>query len=217
MVISVEVGDRLALWDMDRKIPQQYGIQQVYGENRGPGGLFHALRIIPPILQICVSVMDHAPDATIFNYSNPMSRITTTVHRAFLGTIEPKIAPFLHERAVPIMEGMITNQRYEEPAVNSPNAGFITDFPPWIAVEVPAMVDANGVQGIAVDMPVGARGLLSNQVGIHNLRAEEISHERRDLVIQALLVDPAVTVSNGIPALVDHMIAEKGPCLDYLT
>ena len=30
-VISIEVGDRFALWDMDWKIPQQYGISQVYG------------------------------------------------------------------------------------------------------------------------------------------------------------------------------------------
>ena len=42
VVISIEVGDRFALWDMDWRIPQQYGIGQVYGENGGPGGLFHS-------------------------------------------------------------------------------------------------------------------------------------------------------------------------------
>lgn len=83
VVISIEVGDRFALWDLDWRIPQQYGIQQVYGENGGPGGLFHSLRIIPPILEICGKVMEHAPNATVFNYSNPMSRITTTVCRAY--------------------------------------------------------------------------------------------------------------------------------------
>ena len=85
VVSSIEVGDRFKLWDMDWKVPQQYGVAQVYGENGGPGGLFHSLRIIPPILEICGKVMEHAPDATIFNYSNPMSRITTTVHRAYPG------------------------------------------------------------------------------------------------------------------------------------
>ena len=83
VVISIEVGNRFALWDLDWKIPQQYGIPQVYGENGGPGGLFHSLRIIPPILEICQKVSDVAPQATVFNYSNPMSRICTTVHRAF--------------------------------------------------------------------------------------------------------------------------------------
>ena len=51
VIISIEVGDRFALWDQDRTVPQQYGITQIYGENGGPGGLFHSLRIIPPILE----------------------------------------------------------------------------------------------------------------------------------------------------------------------
>ena len=38
-IISIEVGDRFALWEQDWRIPQQYGIRQVYGENGGPGGL----------------------------------------------------------------------------------------------------------------------------------------------------------------------------------
>ena len=83
VVIMIEIGDRFKLWDLDWKIPQQYGIQQVYGENGGPGGLFHSLRIIPAILDICQKVSDHAPEATVFNFSNPMSRICTTVHRKF--------------------------------------------------------------------------------------------------------------------------------------
>lgn len=83
VIISIEVGDRFELWDQDRTVPQQYGIRQVYGENGGPGGLFHSLRIIPPILEICEDVQRHCPQAYIFNYSNPMSRICTTVHRVF--------------------------------------------------------------------------------------------------------------------------------------
>ena len=372
VVISIEVGDRFALWDMDWRIPQQYGIQQVYGENGGPGGLFHSLRIIPPILEICGKVMEVAPNATVFNYSNPMSRICTTVHRKYpelnfigmcheiaslerhlapmlkqsrdnityraaglnhfsvmsdvtyvdsgksayddvranaenyfgnmpgyseilnasrktgksvetegwmdidlshiqdvrpwsdrwlfkvvldkfgmlpitydshfgeyiqwahdcsdhrgildfytyyrnyLGKIAPKIVAELHERVVPIMEGMITNSGYEEAAVNIPNKGFIKDLPDWIAVEVPANIDAQGVHGIAVDLPAGVRGLLSNQVGIHNMTTEAILNQSRDLAVQALLVDPVVTVSRGMDDLVDHMIAEQSPWLDYL-
>src|SRR5512146_2159073 len=83
LVISIEVGHRFELWEEDWRIPQQYGVQQVYGENGGPGGLFHSLRIIPPILEICADAQKICPDAVIFNYSNPMSRICTTVTRAF--------------------------------------------------------------------------------------------------------------------------------------
>jgi len=83
VISSIEVGNRFELWEMDWRIPQQYGIKQVYGENGGPGGLFHSLRIIPPILDICADIQKICPDAVVFNYSNPMSRICTTVHRAF--------------------------------------------------------------------------------------------------------------------------------------
>lgn len=83
LINSIEVGNRFDLWEQDWRIPQQYGIRQVYGENGGPGGLFHSLRIIPPILDICADALRICPDAFVFNYSNPMSRICTTVHRAF--------------------------------------------------------------------------------------------------------------------------------------
>ena len=83
IVSSIEVGNRFELWEEDWRIPQQYGVRQVYGENGGPGGLFHAMRIIPPILAIAEDVMKICPNAYVFNYSNPMSRICTTVTRAF--------------------------------------------------------------------------------------------------------------------------------------
>ena len=83
LINSIEVGDRFKLWEEDWRIPQQYGVKQVYGENGGPGGLFHAMRIVPPILDICKDAQQICPQATIFNYSNPMSRICTTVTRAF--------------------------------------------------------------------------------------------------------------------------------------
>jgi alpha-galactosidase len=79
IISSIEVGDRFKLWEQDWTIPQQYGFRQVYGENGGPGGLFHSLRIIPQVLAICDDVMRICPDAWVLNFSNPMSRICTTV------------------------------------------------------------------------------------------------------------------------------------------
>ncbi|HKM07359.1 MAG TPA: alpha-glucosidase [Sphaerochaeta sp.] len=83
VVISIEVGKRFPLWDEDWTLPQQYGIRQVYGENGGPGGVFHALRITPVIVEICDDIVKLAPDAWVFNYSNPMTAITTTVLRKY--------------------------------------------------------------------------------------------------------------------------------------
>lgn len=412
VIISIEVGDRFALWDMDRTIPQQYGIHQVYGENGGPGGLFHSLRIIPPILDICSDISDICPDAFIFNYSNPMSRIVTTVKRKFphlkftglcheiaslqehlpvllnthldnivyragglnhfsvllearykdtgrdayrdilrnansyfsvqpgysemwkfvretfddlfpfkpgaslsmekfipklkqvlkdlipsnmgeqeilsvlntegfygfslkshlkplkewsdrflfgeilktfhllpitgdshfgeyiqwahtsvdqkgiidfyvfyrtmLSLFIPEISLNLEERVVPIIEGIITDSGYEESAVNILNDGFIEDLPPWLAVEVPAIIDAGGIHGIKVDVPAGFRGLLANQIGIHNMTAETILRGSRNMVLQTLLVDPIVDTSAGLKDMVDYMIEMQAPYLQYL-
>ena len=83
VIISIEVGKRFPLWDEDWTMPQQYGVRQVYGENGGAGGVFHALRITPVIVEICDDVAKYCPNAFVFNYSNPMSAITTTVLRKY--------------------------------------------------------------------------------------------------------------------------------------
>ena len=78
-IISIEVGNRFDLWDQDWKIPLQFGIKQIFGENGGPGGLFHSLRIIPSIIDICDDIIRICPNAFVFNYSNPMQRICHAV------------------------------------------------------------------------------------------------------------------------------------------
>ena len=104
-IISIEAGDRFALWEQDWNVPRQLGIRQVYGENGGPGGLFHSLRIIPPILDICEDIRAVCPQAHVFNYSNPMSRICLAVSRKFP---ELKFVGLCHEvfslkRHLPLM------------------------------------------------------------------------------------------------------------------
>ena len=83
IINSIEVPPRFELWDLDYEIPHKYGNMQVMGENGGPGGLFHSLRVIPPILEICEDIKQICPDAHVINYSNPMSRICLAVKRKF--------------------------------------------------------------------------------------------------------------------------------------
>ena len=61
----------------------RYGFKQVYGENGGPGGFFHALCIIPPILEICEKISRIVPDAHVINLSNPMVRIMHAINTKF--------------------------------------------------------------------------------------------------------------------------------------
>lgn len=105
VIISIEVGPRFTLWNNDWSIPQQYGVSQIYGENGGVGGIFHALRITPIILDICEDVARLCPQAWVFNYSNPMTAITTAVLRRypemkFVGLCHEVLS---HERYLPVI------------------------------------------------------------------------------------------------------------------
>jgi len=79
VLISVEIN-RFPLWHKDRNIPREFGIEQAQGENGGPGGLMHAMRQIPPIVEICQDVEKLCPDALVLNLANPMSRISQGVN-----------------------------------------------------------------------------------------------------------------------------------------
>ena len=78
VIISVEIN-RFPLWEKDQSIPLEFGIEQAMGENGGPGGLMHAMRQIPPIVEICQDVEKLCPDALVLNLANPMSRISQAV------------------------------------------------------------------------------------------------------------------------------------------
>lgn len=374
VMISIEVGDRFQIWDEDWTTPQQYGVRQIYGENGGVGGIFHALRITPIILDICEDISRLCPDAFVFNYSNPMTAISTTVLRKYpelkfygmcheiaslerylpsmlntpfenldlrsgglnhfsvlleakykdsgkdaypdilarapkyfedepgysdllayakahgnlpktegnlerffeegvkssrkwadrslfkeiletyqllpittdshfgeyipwaievadhvgikdfyevyqlmLSEYEPTIELKLHERIVPILEGILTNSGYEEQAVNVLNGNLIPSLPEWIAVEVPAIVTAKGIEGVSLPhYPKGIGALLRNYTGVYDLIAEAVIQKKKEYVLQAVLANPVVGTYGNVRPLLNHMFERQSKWLDYL-
>jgi alpha-galactosidase len=81
VITTISVGGRRA-WERDVFIPRRYGIYAPVGDSVGVGGLSRALRMIPPMVEIAQDVLDLAPDALFFNYSNPMSAICRAVIKA---------------------------------------------------------------------------------------------------------------------------------------
>jgi alpha-galactosidase len=81
VICTVGVGGRRA-WEKDVLIPRRYGIYQPVGDTVGPGGTSRAMRMIPAMVGIAEDVLDLAPDALLFNYSNPMSPICRAVRKA---------------------------------------------------------------------------------------------------------------------------------------
>ena len=69
--------NRYANWVKDLRIPAKYGACQVKGENGGPGGIIHGLRNMIMFAGIAEKMEKHCPNATLLNFTNPMSFICT--------------------------------------------------------------------------------------------------------------------------------------------
>ncbi len=81
IVVTAIERRRYEMWRMDIEIPRKHGCGHLYGENGGPGGLFHTLRQVPPMLEIAHDIGRLCPDAWLVNMSNPESRLCLALHR----------------------------------------------------------------------------------------------------------------------------------------
>lgn len=72
VVTCVGVGGRPG-WQLDHEICMQHGIFQPVGDSVMPGGISRLLRTTPVLVSVARDVVDLAPDAHFFNYSNPMT------------------------------------------------------------------------------------------------------------------------------------------------
>jgi len=79
VIVSVQVGQRETVWEMDWQIPLRHGVRQPYAENGGPGGFAHAARNIGPVMEIVHDMEQACPDAWFINYTNPMMRICDAI------------------------------------------------------------------------------------------------------------------------------------------
>ncbi|MHA1507567.1 MAG: family 4 glycosyl hydrolase [Promethearchaeota archaeon] len=336
IISSIEVGDRFPLWRQDQEIPRKYGSTQILGECGGPGGTFHAFRIIPPIVEIVQDAEKICPKAFFINFSNPMSRVCLAIKRAtqnlkFVGLchqigffnlhfpkmlnmsfkdlkmtvvglnhfgfllglenwktgvdlmprfhskamdyfvehedrfmfstltfeVYKKFGYFPHsgdnhlgeyiqfgeeftkeqdmldwidraedfgkaiyyrfnkgykrlkkgryskkgtllkvpsgERAVPIIEEILTNKKKYESSVNIPNDGLVDNLPQDLVIEGPAIVDKEGVHGVKIgNIPKNIAALLRIEATIQDLCVEAVLKKSKELAIAAIAVDPNV-------------------------
>lgn len=79
VIVSVQVGPREEVWELDWKIPLRHGVRQPYAENGGPGAFSHTARNLPLILDIARDMEKLCPDAWYFNLTNPLIRLTRAV------------------------------------------------------------------------------------------------------------------------------------------
>ena len=79
-IVAIEVN-RYHYWSQDFHIPRRYGSKQIYGENGGPGSMFHTLRNLGPMLEIARTMEKVCPDAWFINYTNPEAKLVEAVSK----------------------------------------------------------------------------------------------------------------------------------------
>ena len=133
------------------------------------------------------------------------------------GQADDRILPS-GELAIPIIEGLACGVRHELAAVNIPNRDYVPGLPEGAVVEVPAAVDEHGVHPRAMErLPEGVLALLRTQVSINHLLVEAFDGGSRDLLLQALLLDPTAHSLKAAVQLVDRMFELQADVLPEMT
>ncbi len=104
---------------------------------------------------------------------------------------------------------------------NVPNIGLLDDLPAGSIVEVPCLVDGNGVQPTRVGgLPPQLAALIRTNVNVQELTVEAALTGRRDHVYHAAMLDPHTAAEldlEQIHALVDALLAAHGDWIPPLT
>ncbi len=116
--------------------------------------------------------------------------------------------------------GIIHSMETGRPRVisgNVPNRGLIANLPDGCCVEVPCLVDANGIQPTVIgDLPPQLAALMQTNVNVQSLTVEAALTGDREHIYHAAMVDPHTSAEldlDQIWELVDAMIEAHGDWL----
>ena len=104
---------------------------------------------------------------------------------------DPKLGHTMsHEYGSLIMEAMVTNKPIQIGG-NVLNNGLITNLPADAVVEVPCLVDRNGVQGTFIgDLPTQCAAMNMTNINVQLLTIEAALTLKKERIYQAALMDP---------------------------
>ncbi len=112
------------------------------------------------------------------------------------------------ETTIPMICDIVHKRKNRYPAVNVLNRELlIENLPPNGVVEIPALVDGKGIHPLKVGKisePLAA--ICRTQYAIHNLLTEAYRTQSRRLLLQALLLDPAIDSVTAAEKMLDEML-----------
>ena len=97
---------------------------------------------------------------------------------------------------------------------NVPNTGLIENLPAGCCVEVPCLVDKNGVQPVQIGrIPCELAALMQTNINVQALTVEAILKGNPSLIYHAAMLDPHTAAEldpDEISSLVDDLLADHG-------
>jgi alpha-galactosidase len=87
VISMIRVGGHEGL-RRDFEIPGRHGVRQTMGDTMGIGSIFRALCTIPALLDLARDVHEVAPDAWLYNYTNPMAALVWAIYS---GTVHQRV------------------------------------------------------------------------------------------------------------------------------
>lgn len=123
-----------------------------------------------------------------------------------------------HEYGSSIIEAIETN-RPTRINGNVPNRGLIDNLPNGCCVEVPCLVDGNGIQPTKVEAyPAQLAALNRTNINVQSLIVEAALTRNKEAIYQAVALDPltgAVCTLPQVRAMVDEMLASQAKWLPH--
>ncbi|MGB3307187.1 MAG: alpha-glucosidase/alpha-galactosidase [Thermomicrobiales bacterium] len=128
--------------------------------------------------------------------------------------------PIEHKRSHEYASRIIYGHQTGTPEViygNVPNHGLIDNLPDGCCVEVPILVDKNGLQPTAVGtLPIQLAAMMQTNINVQALTVEAALTRKRDYIYQAAMLDPHTSAEldlDQIWHLVDDLIEAHGEWL----
>jgi len=136
---------------------------------------------------------------------------------AMRSTLESSNEPLKIERSREYGSTIIHSMETGEPSTiygNVPNYGLIDNLPYGCCVEVPCLVDKNGIQPVRIgSLPPHLAALMQTNINVQALTVEAALTCKREYIYHAAMLDPHTAAEldlDQIWSLVDDMIAAHG-------
>lgn len=114
------------------------------------------------------------------------------------------------EHAEEIIAAIVSGRKMRDDAVNIPNKGYIANLPEDSIVEVPGLINQDGITGEKTgELPEPIAELCRREIRLAELTVDAVYHGNRDLALQALSLDPMMDDLEVAKKMLDEFLFDQ--------